>query len=182
MDSKKLEAMYNPATCAAVVKEELQQSAEVSKIALKFAAQQNAFALNAFKKVLNGTPFASLATLPVFALAGPALEGSLAIQKNQVELALEQGTAVVEAIQESGTDPEKASTEFSKVFQSAFERSIAAQNSMFEFATQQANAMCEAFKQPISGNEADIAAETAQRAYENALNAQKQMLSFFNAR
>ena len=76
---------------------------------MKLATQQNAFFLNAMTKVLSG----SLLPNPFgFALGGPTLESFVALQKDMLEMAMEQGTAAIEAIQESGKTAEKVTTWF----------------------------------------------------------------------
>ncbi len=82
---------------------------------MKLAAQQNAFFLNAITKVLSG----SLLPNPFgFELSGPVLDGCVAIEKNMLDMALEQSTAVIEAIQKTGKAAEKATSEFSKIVHS----------------------------------------------------------------
>jgi hypothetical protein len=109
-----IKAAYNPDAYATQLNKGLEQVVEGGKMSMKLAAQQNAFFLNAMTKALSG----SLMPNPFgFNLGGQALEGYAAIQKNMLDVAMEQGTAVIEAIQESGKKVEKANSEFSNMVQ-----------------------------------------------------------------
>ncbi len=106
-----IRATYSPDACATQLNKGVEHVVEGGKISMKLATQQNAFFLNAFTKALSG----SLMPNPFgFSLGGPALESCVALQKNMLEMAMGQSTAVIEAIQESA---EKATTEFCNMVQ-----------------------------------------------------------------
>lgn len=106
-----IKATYNPEAFSAQLNKGLEQAAEGSKISMKLIAQQNALVLNAFTKAMSGAlmpnPFG-------FTLAGPAMEECIALQKEMLAKAMEQGTAMIEAIQEAGN---KATSEFTNMVQ-----------------------------------------------------------------
>ena len=106
-----LKASCNPEAFSAQLNKGMEQAAEGSKISMKLIAQQNALVLNAFTKAMTGAlmpnPFG-------FALTNPAMEASLAMQKEMLAKAMEQGTAMMEAMQEAGT---KATSEFTSMVQ-----------------------------------------------------------------
>lgn len=98
-----IQAAYNPDACATQLNKGLEQVVEVGNISMKLAAKQSSFFLNAITKALTG----SLLPNPFgFDLGGPALEGCVAMQKKMLDMALQQSTAVMEAIQESGNRSE----------------------------------------------------------------------------
>ena len=108
---EKIKATCNPEAFSAELNKGLEQAAEGSKISMRVIAKQNELFLNAFAKAMSGAlmpnPFG-------FALGGPALEDCFAMQKEMMAKAMEQGTAVMEAIQEAGT---KATSEFTSMVQ-----------------------------------------------------------------
>jgi hypothetical protein len=104
-----IKATYNPDAYATQLNKGLEQVVAGGKISMKLAVQQNAFFLNAFTKALSG----SLLPNPFgFDLSNPVLEGCAAFQKNMLDMAMEQSTAVIEAMEESGKNAEKANSEF----------------------------------------------------------------------
>ena len=106
---EKIRATYNPDAYATQLNDGLEQAVEGGKISMKLATRQNAFFLDAITKALSG----SLMPNPFgFNLGGPALESCVALQKDMLKMAMEQGTAVMEAIQESGKTAEKVRSEF----------------------------------------------------------------------
>lgn len=106
-----LKATCNPEAFSAQVNKGLEQAAEGSKISMKVIAQQNALILNAFTKAMSG----SLLPNPFgFTLAVPGMEDYFAMQKEMLAKAMEQGTAVMEAMQEAGN---KATAEFTSMVQ-----------------------------------------------------------------
>lgn len=107
-----IQATYSPDAYATQLNKGLEQVVEGGKISMKLATQQNAFFLNAITKALSG----SLLPNPFgFDLGGPALESCVAMQKNMLEIAMAQSTAVMEAIQESTKIADKSKSEFSNV-------------------------------------------------------------------
>ena len=106
-----IKATYNPEAFSAQLNKGVEQAAEGGKISMKLIAQQNALFLNAFTKAMSG----SLLPNPFgFTLASPAMEDCLALQKEMLAKAMEQSTAVMEAIQEAG---KKATSEFTDMVQ-----------------------------------------------------------------
>ena len=106
-----IKATYNPEAFSAQLNKGLEQAAEGSKISMKVIAQQNALLLNAFTKAMTG----SLMPNPFgFTLAIPAMEECVAMQKEMLAKAMEQSTAVMEAMQEAG---KKATSEFTNMVQ-----------------------------------------------------------------
>ena len=106
-----LKATCNPEAFSAQLNKGMEQAAEGSKISMKLIAQQNALVLNAFTKAMSGAlmpnPFG-------FTLTNPAMEDCFALQKEMLAKAMEQGTAMMEAMQEAGT---KATSEFTTMVQ-----------------------------------------------------------------
>lgn len=174
-----IEATYCPVACATLVNKGFERVVEAGKISLNLAAQQNADLLAAIKKAIKGTP---LASLPVFELAGPAFEGAIAIQKNLLDMALEQSNAALAsfgAIKEAGLDANKLKAEFSNLMQATADRSTAAQNSVVEYAVKQTKAVSEAVKaQPgVAGTAAETVADSVQRGFDTVVEAQKEILT-----
>jgi hypothetical protein len=109
-----LQATCNPETFSAQLNKGLEQAAEGGKISMKVIAQQNALFLNAITKAMTG----SLLPNPFgFALGGPTLEDCVAMQKQMLAMAMQQGTAVMEAVQEAGKTAERATSEFTNMVQ-----------------------------------------------------------------
>jgi hypothetical protein len=159
-----------PAAYASEINKGFERIIEASQTSLDLAAQQNADILAAVRKALKNVPMADLTPLEV---AGAAFEGFVNIQKTLLDMTMEQSNAVVEAIEASGGDVSKASEEFSKLFRATLDRSSAAQNMVAEYATRQAKDLSEnKYKTP------NVAAEAVQRAMDDALAAQKQILNF----
>ena len=159
-----------PAAYAGEINKGFERIVEASQTSLDLAAQQNADILVAIGKALKSLPMADLTPLE---MAGAAFEGYVTIQKTLLDMAMEQSNAVVEAIEVSGSDVSKASEEFSKLFRATLDRSTAAQNLVAEYATRQAKNMSEK-----TANKPNVAAETVQRAMDDAIAAQKQILQF----
>ena len=172
-----IEAAYSPVAYATLVNKGFERIVEASKSSLDLAAQQNADILAAIKKALKDTP---LANLPVFDLAGPAIEGCIAIQKNVLDMLIEQSTAAIasfEAIKEAGMDANKVKAEVSKMIQATLDRSTAAQNSATEYAVKQTKAGINAIKQQpgIAGTAAEQFADSVLRGFDTVINAQNEI-------
>jgi hypothetical protein len=128
-----IKTAYKPDAYMTRYNKGLEHIVEGSKISLNLAVQQNAFFLGAIKQAMNG----SLLPNPFgFDLGGQAFEGCVAIQKNLLNMALEQSTAMIEAIQESGQNTDKAMSEFSNMVQQSL---IAAQKEITELAVNPLN-------------------------------------------
>ena len=128
-----IKTAYKPDAYMTRYNKGLEHIVEGSKISLNLAAQQNAFFLGAIKQAVNG----SLLPNPFgFDQGGHAFEGCVAIQKNLLNMAMEQSTAMIEAIQESGQNTDKAMSEFSDMVQQSL---IAAQKEITELAVNPLN-------------------------------------------
>jgi polyhydroxyalkanoate synthesis regulator protein len=109
-----IKATYSPEAFTAQFNKGVEQAIEGSKISMKVITQQNALFLNAITKALSG----SLLPNPFgFALGGQALEDCVAMQKEMMAAAMQQGAAVIEAIQEAGKTADKATTELTNMVQ-----------------------------------------------------------------
>ena len=108
---EKIKATCNPEAFSAEINKGLEQAAEGSKISMRVIAKQNELFLNAFTKAMSGAlmpnPFG-------FTLANPAMEECFAMQKEMLAKAMEQGTAMMQAMQEAGT---KATSDFTSMVQ-----------------------------------------------------------------
>jgi hypothetical protein len=153
-----------------------ERAVEAGKISLDLAVQQNAEILAAIKKALKGT---SLPGLFVLDLAGQAVEGFAAVQKQLLALALEQSAAAVEALQNFDLNSGTAKEDITAAFQASLDRSLTAQNVVTEYAAKQTKAVSEAVKaQPgIAGTAAETIADSMQRSFDTVLGVQKEMLN-----
>ncbi len=122
----------------------LKRAADASKTTLDMLAGQNSEFLSTWKQMFKGS---ALPGLSLFDLAGQAFESYVALQKNLLDLAVEQSTAVVEAVQEFKQNPEEASEGISTMVQKSLNRGIAAQRSVLDFATKQSKAVSDAVEQ-----------------------------------
>jgi hypothetical protein len=159
-----------PAAYAGEINKGFERIVEASQTSLDLVAQQNADILAALRTALRNVPMADLTPVE---MAAAAFEGYVNIQKTLLDMAMEQSNAVVEAIEASGTDVNKASEEFSKLFRTTLDRSTTAQNMVADYATKQAKSLSESKSQ-----KANPAADAVQRAMNDALAAQKQILNF----
>lgn len=159
-----------PAAYAGEINKGFERIVEASQTSLDLAAQQNADILAAVRNALEKVPMADMTALE---MAGAAFEGYVTIQKTLLDMAMEQSNAVVEAIEASGSDVGKTHEEFNKLFRGTLDRSSAAQNLVADYATRQAKAMSEK-----TAKKPNVAAETVQRAMDDAIAAQKQILQF----
>jgi len=157
-----------PAAYATEINKGFERIVEASQTSLSLAAQQNADILAAIRKAVKDAPVADTTALE---LAGEAFEGFVTIQKTLLDMAMEQSNAVVEAIEASGNDLNKASEQFSKLFRTTLDRSSTAQKLVSEYATKQAQSMTETASKPKK------ASAVVQRAMDDAIAAQKQILS-----
>jgi len=169
-----IENVFCPVAYATLATKAVERAVEAGKITLNLAAQQNADILAAIKKALKNTP---LANLPGLDLAGQAVEGYIAIQKNLLDLAQEQFEAALEASQQ--TDISKAKSEINSILQASLDRSIAAQNQVVDFAVKQTKAGIDAVKaQPgVAGSPVEQVTESVQRGFDTVIAAQKEILN-----
>jgi hypothetical protein len=171
-----IEATFCPVALATQYNKGLERVIDASKTSLDQAVQQNAEILASIKKALKGT---SLPNLFVIDLAGQAFEGAVAVQKNLLNLALEQSVATAEAFQAYRQDATKAQSEFGNVLQASLDRSIAAQNSVIEYAVKQTKTVTETVKQQpgVAGTAVETVTDSVQRGFDTVVAAQKEILN-----
>jgi hypothetical protein len=119
----------------------LKRAADASKTTLDMVAEQNSEFLSTWKQAFKGS---TMPGLFLFDLAGQAFEGYVALQKNLLDLAVEQSTAVVKAVQEFKQNPEEAKDGITNIFQGSLNRGITAQKSVLDFAAKQSKAVSDA--------------------------------------
>jgi hypothetical protein len=174
-----IEATFSPAAVAAQYTKGLERAVEVSKTNLDQAVQQNAEILASIKKNLKNS---SLPGTFVFDLAGEAFVGFVAVQKNLLDLALEQNAAAVAAFQAYGQDASKAKADFSNVLQASLDRSVAAQTSVVDYVVKQAKSISETVKQQpgVAGTVVETAADSVQKGFDTVVAAQKEIATQAN--
>src|SRR6266511_4238338 len=84
-----------PVAAATLYQKGLERAVEAGKLSLDLAVQQNAEIVTAIKKALKGTQLPGLFILD---LAAEALLGLVAVQKQLLDLGLEQSAAAIEAL------------------------------------------------------------------------------------
>ncbi len=168
-------SMYNTAAFTALFNNGLERVVEASKASLDAAREQNAEVLTSCKKVLKAS---SLPGLFVFDLAGQAFEGYVTLQKNLLDLAVEQSTSMMNAAQEYSQDASKAKG-INTLIQQSVDRTVAAQNSVLDFAAKQAKAAGESVKQQpgVTGTAVETVTEAVQRGMDNVIAAQKEIVN-----
>ena len=107
-----------------------------------------------------------------------AVEGCIAIQKNLLDMAVDQSASVLESIEECTLDNSKAPAELASIMQQTLDRSIKAQNAVVEFASKQTKALHENLKaQPgIAGSPVEAVADSVQRGFDTVISAQKEIV------
>ena len=163
-----------PAACAALYEKGLERAVDAVKVALNLSLQQNADILAAIKKALKGT---NLPGLFVLDLAGQAAEGCVAVQKQLLDLGLEQSSAAIKALQNLKLNAD-VQGDVAAAAQASLDRSLAAQNTVLEFVAKQSKAVSETVKaQPgVAGTAVETLAESMQRGFDTVLGVQKEML------
>ena len=156
--STKTEETSSAAVSADLLNKGLERVAEVSKTWLDLASEQNAEVLASYKKTLKAW------SLPVFLFdgIGTAAEGYVALQKSLLELAVEQSTAVITAVQECSQDASNAKSKINTLIQESTDRTVAAQSLVLEFSATQAKAVVE-----IVERQSGTLVETVQRSVDN---------------
>jgi hypothetical protein len=104
-EAETIDATYSKAAFATMYTKGLERVVEVSKTSMDWAVQQNGEVLASYKKALNASP------IPGLFLFDPALQafaGYVTLQKSLLDLAVEQGTAVIEMAQGFSHDADKA--------------------------------------------------------------------------
>jgi hypothetical protein len=175
MMEETLEAICNPITYLSLYQKGLERMVEAGKITLNMSAQQNNDILAAMKKALKSTQL----DLSGLDLASQAFEGYIAIQKNMLDMALEQTASLIESIEECLSDSSKAKSELANMMQLTVDRSINAQNTVVDFASRQAKAVNENLKsQPgLAGTQIASVADTIQRGFDTVISTQKEILN-----
>jgi len=170
-----LQAMCNPITYLSLYHKGLERMVEAGKITLNMSAQQNNDVLAAIKKALKGTQLDSSG----LDLAGQAFEGYIAIQKNMLDMALEQSASIISAIGECVADSSKAKSELANIMQLTMDRSINAQNKVVDFASRQSKAVNENLKSQagIAGTPVEVMTDSLQRGFDTVVSAQKEILN-----
>jgi hypothetical protein len=165
-----------PVACAALYQKGIERAVEAGKISLDTAVQQNAEIVAAIKKALKGT---SVPGMFILDLAAQAFEGIVSVQKQLMDLGLEQCSAALEALKNFDLSSSDVKADLAGAFEASLDRSLAAQNTVVEFAAKQTKAASEAIKQQpgIAGTAAETMADSVQRSFDTVLGVQKEMLS-----
>lgn len=150
--------------------------AEVQKRTIDIAVEQNAEAVELYKKLaqkMPGTP-----RLPVLEVAGTIFERYADAQKNAIDLAAEQSHAWIDAARDRVTVVNKTAEAAASLANQAVERSVAAQKKVLDTAAAQTKAAMEAARNQMgfTGAPAEAAANTFQRGMDSFVEAQKEML------
>jgi hypothetical protein len=164
-----------PAACATLYQKGLERAADATKLSLNLALQQNADILGAIKNALKGS---NLPGLFVLDLAAQAAEGCVAVQKQLIDLALEQSNAAIQALQNLGQNAGDVQGDVAAAVQASLDRSVAAQNTVVEFVAKQSKAVSESVKaQPgVAGTAVETLTDSMQRSFDTVLGVQKEML------
>jgi hypothetical protein len=164
-----------PAACAALYQKGLERAVDVTKLSLSLALQQNAEILASIKKALKGSNLPGLFLLD---LAAQAAEGCVAVQKQLLELGLEQSNAAIQAVLNLGQNAGDVQGDVSAALKASLDRSVAAQNTVVDFVAKQSKAVSETVKaQPgVAGTAVETIADSMQRSFDTVLGVQKEIL------
>jgi hypothetical protein len=150
----------------------VEQLAAIQTKSLEVAAQQNANWIAACKKAFNIAP-----TTPVtfwMDLAERTFDKYVEIQKDVIDLTVEQTQSVAKIAKETEDTPERRAA-LMDVFHRSIERSVAAQHKALEFCAEQNKAACETVKRHLD-NPVVPATESFRRGLDAMVETQKAML------
>jgi hypothetical protein len=150
--------------------------AEVQKKTLDIATQQNAEAVDFWKKTVKKMPGAP--GLFLFELAGSGFERYVEIQKGLVDLMAEQSRAVAEWMKERTTVTNKVGEVAVKFAQQTVERTVATHKKNIDHAAAQTNAVFDTARKQfgLEGSPVESATDSIQRGVNAMMEAQKDLL------
>ena len=174
MEAEVIDLTSCSAACADLCEKGLERAVDATKVVLNLSLQQNADILAAIKKALKGS---NLPGLFVLDLAGQAAEGYVAVQKQLLDLALEQSSAALKALQNLNINADLQGDVVAAA-QASLDRTLVAQNTVIEFVAKQSKVVSETVKaQPgVAGTAVETLADSMQKGFDTVLGVQKEML------
>jgi hypothetical protein len=155
----------------------VERLAETQKKILDLAQQHNAEAIDALKKIGQGTPGAP--GLFILDLAATTFGQYADLQKSAIDLAVEQSQTLAGIAKERVNSVSKATDGVTALTQETVERTAALQKRAIEFSAAQTKTAIDAFKQQsgVAGTPVEAAATSFQHGVETIAETQKELLN-----
>jgi dsDNA-binding SOS-regulon protein len=169
-------------TIATLYTKSVERLADAQKTVLDMALQQNTEVIGAWKKIAKSVPDSPIPS--ILDLAGGMFGQFVDLQKDAIDLALEQSNALAGLAGERYDFIAKAGDTVKTIVQDTVQRAAAAQKNVIEFSATQTKTAFDTYKKQagVAGTPAEAAADSIQRGFDTLIETQKEILNIASKR